>query len=133
MSIVLLSLIYQRWNDGDFPPTKTWNPIAVLAKFSRALGGWYWFLMLSLVIISAHTFDHVIAMILNTSPLSDTIVADSVSHEGFILWHSILTILDYAVTVALLWLLYSRWKVSHEKPSTMLQTSDLGLLTTKTE
>ena len=86
------------------------KPINILKNLHLALGLWYWFIAGSLIFVSIHTFDHIIAIIYNTSPLSDTIVANSISHTGFLIWHSVLTLVDYSVTVILLHLLYTRWQ-----------------------
>jgi hypothetical protein len=77
------------------------------------MGRWYWFLFAAIIPITVHTADHLIFMILNASPLSHTIVADSFSHEGFLIWHSGLTILDYMLTVMLLSMIYGQWKAFH--------------------
>jgi hypothetical protein len=120
MTIVLLTFLFRR----SFPPaTGAGQSVHGLSKarfvFSRLhqiMGKWYWFLWGALIPISFHTGDHVIAIFLNTSPLSDTIVANSISHEGFLIWHSSLTILDYMLTVMLLWMIYLQWTVSHRAP-----------------
>jgi hypothetical protein len=122
MTVVLLTLLYTRW-DEPAVPRGTRNPLRILKKLHRALGRWYWFVAISLIFVSAHTFDHIIAMIFNTSPLSDTFVANSISHEGFIVWHSVLTIVDYAMTVVLLALLYSRWKAAQETQAARISQS----------
>ncbi len=117
MTLVLVTLIYRRWEEPSLPALGRpalgiWRPVQTLRKLHRALGDWYWFVAGALIFISVHTFDHIIAIIFNTSPLSDTIVANSINHTGFILWHSLLTLVDYAMTLLLLSLLYSRWMAS---------------------
>ena len=114
MSVVLLTLLYRRWKAPASlqPEPRSRNPIKVLRRLHRVLGTAYWFVVGALVPITVHTTDHIIAIIFNTSPLSDTVVANSINHEGFLLWHSILTELDYGLTVLLLWMIYSRWKAA---------------------
>lgn len=75
-----------------------------------SLGGWYWFIMVPLTAITLHTIEPIAAIVWSTSPRSDTFVANSISYEGFLLWHSILTIVDCAMTVFLIYLVYTRWK-----------------------
>ncbi len=120
MTIVLLTLLYRRSFSG-------WSGIKpsggvltkgrfVLSRVHQIMGKWYWFLFIALIPISFHTGDHLIFMILNASPLSDTIVANSFSHQGFLIWHSGLTILDYMLTVLLLAMIHRQWTTSHLSP-----------------
>lgn len=117
MTIVLLTLLYRRslsdWS-GIKPPAGVLTKARfVLSRLHQVLGKWYWFLFAAFIPITVHTADHLIFMILNASPLSDTIVANSFSHEGFLIWHSGLTILDYMLTVLLLSMIYGQWTASH--------------------
>lgn len=117
MTIVLLTLLYRRslsnWSGIKPPAGVLMKGRFVLSRLHQVLGKWYWFLFAALIPITVHTTDHLIFMILNASPLSDTIVANSFSHEGFLIWHSGLTILDYMLTVLLLSMIYGQWTASH--------------------
>jgi len=120
MTIVLLTLLYRRSLSGG-PGTRPSVGLLtkgrfVLSRLHQVMGKWYWFLFVALIPITVHTADHIIFMILNGSPLSDTIVADSFSHEGFLIWHSGLTILDYMLTVLLLSMIYRQWAAAHTSP-----------------
>ncbi len=117
MTIVLLALLWRRWREpGTLAiPRRAKNPVEYLRQLHRVLGKGYWFFWAAFIPITVHTGDHIIAIIFNTSPLSDTIVANSINHEGFLLWHSSLTVLDYVLTVMLVFMLYSRWKATNSR------------------
>lgn len=114
MTVLLLGILYRRWNGAGTPlidrPFR--HPVRVLRRLHSIIGRVYWFVFAALVPITFHTADHAIAIVFNTSPLSDTIVANSINHEGFLVWHSTLTILDFAMSLILIRLIYLRWKAS---------------------
>ena len=118
MTIVLLTLLYRRsllgWSGVKPSGGLLTKGRFVLSRLHKIMGNWYWFLFAALIPITVHTADHLIFMILNSSPLSDTIVANSFSHEGFLIWHSGLTILDYMLTVLLLSMIYGQWNAARK-------------------
>lgn len=116
MTIVLLTLLYVRWPEPLPALGLVPHPATSLRRLHHVLGRTYWLVLAAISVISLHTFDHIAAIVWNTSPLSDTFVADSINHEGFLLWHSILTIVDYAMTVWLIYLVYTRWKAAGRVP-----------------
>lgn len=120
MTIVLLTFLYRRsllgWSGIRPSGGLLTKGRFVLSRLHQVMGKWYWFLFAVLIPISVHTGDHLIFMILNASPLSDTIVANSFSHEGFLVWHSGLTILDYMLTVLLLSMIHRQWTAAHRSP-----------------
>ncbi len=120
MTVLLLGILYRRWNvsGGPLVDRPFRHPVRVLRRLHQVMGRAYWFVFIALVPITFHVADHAIAIALGTSPLSDTIVANSINHEGFLVWHSSLTILDFALSLLLIRMIYVRWAAARSSAAT---------------
>jgi hypothetical protein len=81
--------------------------IEVFQTLHLALGRWYWFVFITLSLITIHTIDHTSAVFIDRGPLASSFISDD-NVEGFVLWHGGLTAADYTMTIVLLTLLYRR-------------------------
>ncbi len=77
-------------------------------RLHRIMGRWYWFWAVCLGLATAHMIDHLVAAALNTTPISDVVVGNSLDTAGFTLWHGVNSITDYASLVLVAVLLVGR-------------------------
>ncbi len=87
------------------PPQPRWGVRGWLWAFRGNLGRWFWPFTASFAVVSFHTSDHIQAILFTNTLLSDTFFANSVSHEGFLAWHAVNTVLAFFLLVLLTYLL----------------------------
>ncbi len=114
MTVLLLGLVCRRWNgEGISAVDRPFRrPGEVLKRLHRLIGMSYWFVFVPLIPVTLAVADHAIAIGCNTPPHSDTIVANSIDHEGLQVWNSALTILDSTLSVILFPLIHTQWRAS---------------------